>query len=227
MFYYISKKTNISNLLDARNTFRGLLNFLFLRTFSSKLRRRNRLQFNAKSAPMTKIVTTSRERMYIECLVFVDTNCHRYFSAPNIKDHLSIDPPKIVVCADKMSSALEIREVLTHEMIHAFDHCVRRRDLTAVSELACSEIRAAREAECKASFDDGLGEVCGILGIDPSQNIRKTNGLSRLENICQWYQKRCVRRCAGKSIRPLFPDTADTAINSMFESCFRDHEPEI
>jgi inner membrane protease ATP23 len=62
-----------------------------------------------------------------------------YFEAP---------PAGIALCANRLGSSDAIEEVLVHELVHAYDHCVTGVDLTNSHELAHSEVRAAREAEC-------------------------------------------------------------------------------
>tara|TARA_B110000208_G_scaffold111980_1_gene138054 strand:+ start:357 stop:896 length:540 start_codon:yes stop_codon:yes gene_type:complete len=55
----------------------------------------------------------------------------------------------ITMCANRMRSAAEVREALTHELVHAYDWHVRGAQTLATCEgLACSEVRSHREAEC-------------------------------------------------------------------------------
>ena len=58
------------------------------------------------------------------------------------------DPLGIVLCSNRLSSQREIEEVLVHELVHIYDVHVRQMDLRDCKQLAYSEVRAAREAEC-------------------------------------------------------------------------------
>ena len=97
----------------------------------------------------------------------VEGQARAYLSGPN--------PVGVTLCANRLHSFLEAEEALRHEMIHAFDLCTTRLDLRKCHPLAYSEvgsitardppyrhpsclrltdvplsqIRAAREAECR------------------------------------------------------------------------------
>jgi hypothetical protein len=58
------------------------------------------------------------------------------------------DPLGIVLCSNRLGSQREIEEVLVHELVHIYDVHVRQMDLRDCKQLAYSEVRAAREAEC-------------------------------------------------------------------------------
>jgi len=62
------------------------------------------------------------------------------------------DPMSITLCANRLQSLEEVEEVLVHELIHVYDVRVRKGsdalDLRQCDQLAYSEVRAAREAEC-------------------------------------------------------------------------------
>lgn len=99
-----------------------------------------------------------------------------YFSAPHLEDTASAERPLVTLCANRLRDGAEVREALTHELVHAFDHCVARRDLTRAESLACSEVRAAREAECRDNFGGGPRELCKLLGVDPMANRKERAG---------------------------------------------------
>ena len=55
----------------------------------------------------------------------------------------------ITVCANRLRTAADVREALTHELVHAYDwHQRGAQSLASCEGLACSEVRAHREAEC-------------------------------------------------------------------------------
>eukprot|EP00978_Attheya_sp_CCMP212_P012236 scaffold30406_cov52-Attheya_sp.AAC.5 len=57
------------------------------------------------------------------------------------------NPLSIVVCANRIFSRSDMEQVLVHELIHVHDVRVLGMELRSCTELAYSEIRAAREAE--------------------------------------------------------------------------------
>lgn len=79
----------------------------------------------------------------------------------NLRRHISCEPCKgtlkggfdsknnqLFVCENSRLSYGEVGRVLTHELIHAFDHCTRDVDWSNPRHLACSEIRAANLTDC-------------------------------------------------------------------------------
>jgi hypothetical protein len=70
------------------------------------------------------------------------------------------EPLSIVLCSNRLSSQREIDEVLLHELIHIYDIKERKLDLTKCNQLAYSEVRAAREAECSNSLTTFTGRMC-------------------------------------------------------------------
>lgn len=72
-----------------------------------------------------------------------EAGARAFFSSP---------PSGITMCSNRLAGAPEVAEALTHELVHAVDFCRRKWDLGECDALACSEVRAAREAECKYSF---------------------------------------------------------------------------
>lgn len=59
------------------------------------------------------------------------------------------DPLSIVLCSNRLSSQREVEEVLVHELVHIYDVHSKKMDLRDCRQLAYSEVRAAREAECR------------------------------------------------------------------------------
>ena len=56
--------------------------------------------------------------------------------------------PTVVLCANRLAGDDDVEEALVHELVHAYDYVARGMDLTECPFLGCSEVRAAREAEC-------------------------------------------------------------------------------
>ena len=55
---------------------------------------------------------------------------------------------RIVLCADKIKTRQEFETVLTHELMHMFDHCSWNANFRSEEELTCSELRASAVGEC-------------------------------------------------------------------------------
>ncbi|XP_063783434.1 mitochondrial inner membrane protease ATP23 homolog isoform X3 [Pseudophryne corroboree] len=100
-----------------------------------------------------------------------------------------------------------MNRVVTHELIHAFDHCRAHVDwFTNVRHLACSEIRAAN-----------LSGDCSL-----------SNEISRFNFGLKQHHQACVRDRALRSIlavRQISRERAVQAVEDVFDSCFNDHEP--
>ena len=64
--------------------------------------------------------------------------------ATEVKPCLPPPPLQIVICHNHLGSQMEIDQALTHELIHAYDHCrAKNMDWSDCRQHACSEIRAA------------------------------------------------------------------------------------
>lgn len=87
-------------------------------------------------------------------------------------------PLQIVLCSNRLKPS-EVEEVVTHELVHAFDYTHSRCDFDSCEGLAYSEVRAARDAECAhvASFPIPL----------------------------PWFKSQCVRYHASRSTASIFP----------------------
>lgn len=69
-------------------------------------------------------------------------------------------PLSIVLCSNRLSfeNTEEMEQVLVHELMHVYDVRVNQLDLRACENLAYSEVRAAREAECAHAWL--AGSIC-------------------------------------------------------------------
>uniref|UniRef100_A0A4W2EBJ5 Mitochondrial inner membrane protease ATP23 n=2 Tax=Bos TaxID=9903 RepID=A0A4W2EBJ5_BOBOX len=115
--------------------------------------------------------------------------------------------PQIVLCQNNIRNQAHMNRVVTHELIHAFDHCRAHVNwFTNVRHLACSEVRAAN-----------LSGDCSFL-----------NEIFRLHFGLKQHHQTCVRDRAIRSIlavRNINKEVAQKAVDEVFESCFNDHEP--
>ena len=75
---------------------------------------------------------------------FLCSNCDLSRSGGFIPSH------GILLCQNRLLSKQHLEDTITHELIHAFDHCTTTIDWNDCRQLACSEIRAiSLSGECK------------------------------------------------------------------------------
>ncbi|KAK9808691.1 hypothetical protein WJX72_002015 [[Myrmecia] bisecta] len=116
-------------------------------------------------------------------------------------------PDGVVICHNKLTGQEQIEHALTHELIHAYDHCrVRNLEWTNCEHHACSEVRAASlSGDC--SWKQEL--MRGNYGIRSQHQV-------------------CVRRRAELSVA-MNPHCsgprAKLAVDTVFAKCFQDTEP--
>ncbi|XP_067420249.1 mitochondrial inner membrane protease ATP23 homolog isoform X2 [Emydura macquarii macquarii] len=114
---------------------------------------------------------------------------------------------QIVLCQNNIHQQSYMNRVVTHELIHSFDHCRAHVDwFSNVKHLACSEIRAAN-----------LSGDCSLV-----------NEMTRFKFGLKQHHQTCVRDRAIRSIlavRKVSKETAEKAVDEVFNSCFNDHEP--
>lgn len=88
-------------------------------------------------------------------MYFLSQNCQIKFQCcncdekENLRGYYQPSNGNITICSNFVSSAREVNEVTHHELVHAYDYCVKNvTDFRDCDQLACSEIRAASVAEC-------------------------------------------------------------------------------
>ena len=109
-------------------------------------------------------------------------------------------PISVVLCQNRLRGPHELQEALLHELVHVYDLQVGGANFGDVEQLAISEVRAAREAECAG-----------------------TGGRTHLNS---WMEKRCVRNCATRATSNIFPhDEASRAVEKHFEAAYADIHP--
>ncbi|XP_051886739.1 mitochondrial inner membrane protease ATP23 homolog isoform X2 [Pristis pectinata] len=138
-------------------------------------------------------------------------NKDRHFSCEDCDGTVSggfdAEISQIVLCQNNIHQQQHMNRVVTHELIHTFDHCRAHVDwFHNIKHLACSEIRAANlSGECTFG-----------------------NELSRFNFGLKQHHQKCVRERACRSIlavRKVSQETAKKAVDDVFDSCFNDHEP--
>ncbi|KAF6032635.1 XRCC6BP1 [Bugula neritina] len=114
---------------------------------------------------------------------------------------------QIVICSNNTKKNNTVCNVLSHELIHAFDDCRAKMDLSNIEHLACTEIRAANLMHCTkmTAISEGFANLWG-----KSQ------------------QQECVRWKARNSIlavRNVSKEEAEDAVDRVFDRCYPDLEP--
>mmetsp|Transcript_6884 Transcript_6884/g.10460 ORF Transcript_6884/g.10460 Transcript_6884/m.10460 type:complete len:316 (-) Transcript_6884:56-1003(-) len=164
----------------------------------------------------TSVNTTSRsrlrrrreeslEKLKIECRPCADIGPERGARA----FVMGPTPLSIVLCSNRLSldSTDEMEQVLVHELLHVFDVRVNRLDLQQCENLAYSEVRAAREAECHHTFNTATTTAAWSLLL-PGR---------------QYY---CIPHKAHRAVANLFPShEAKACLNTVFAAAMKDMEP--
>ncbi|XP_072598463.1 mitochondrial inner membrane protease ATP23 homolog isoform X1 [Vulpes vulpes] len=138
-------------------------------------------------------------------------NKERHFSCEdcngNVSGGFDASTSQIVLCQNNIRNEAHMNRVVTHELVHAFDHCRAHVNwFTDVRHLACSEVRAAN-----------LSGDCSLV-----------NEIFRLHFGLKRHHQTCVRDRAILSIlavRNISKEVAQKAVDEVFESCFNDQEP--
>lgn len=117
-------------------------------------------------------------------------------------------PDGVVICHNHLASQEEINHALTHELIHAYDHC-RAKDLDWLNcaHHACSEIRAAS------------------LSGDCSFKMELLRGNLALRGQHQKCVKRRAELSVGMNPHCARPGQAKQAVEKVFDACFQDTAP--
>lgn len=70
-------------------------------------------------------------------------------------------PLSVIVCHNRVDAErAEVEEILTHELVHLYDVQTLKLDLQECENLAYSEVRAAKAAECRDSWHPQLQSYC-------------------------------------------------------------------
>jgi inner membrane protease ATP23 len=117
---------------------------------------------------------------------------------------------RITLCENRIRDADDVKATMTHELVHAYDHCRANIDFNDCAQLACTEIRATNlSGDCSFS------------------NERKRFGtLTALSSGIYDHHKACVRRratlCVKSNPRCGAPQAA---VDKVFDRCYNDTEP--
>uniref|UniRef100_A0A1A8KGC3 Mitochondrial inner membrane protease ATP23 n=1 Tax=Nothobranchius kuhntae TaxID=321403 RepID=A0A1A8KGC3_NOTKU len=163
------------------------------------------LQVAMETSPYAKLLLSAMNNS--GCKVSKD----RHFSCEDCDGSVSggfdAASSQVVLCQNNIHQQAHMNRVVTHELIHAFDHCRAHVDwFNNFRHLACSEIRAAN-----------LSGDCSF-----------TNEASRFNLGLKEHHQECVRGRALRSIlavRKISREEAQKIVDEVFDSCFNDHAP--
>ena len=119
-------------------------------------------QIQLCEARLKRVMQTERPRTLISailgggCTALKGEDCARCRICPagmsNVTGYYRANKQNITICAEKLPSEREIERTLTHELIHAYDHCRKSMRVPFVGRqapwaltcptVACSEVRA-------------------------------------------------------------------------------------
>ncbi|KAK3911085.1 Mitochondrial inner membrane protease ATP23-like protein [Frankliniella fusca] len=120
---------------------------------------------------------------------------------------------QVVVCQNNVVREDIMATIVTHELIHMFDHCVNNTDFKKPEHLACTEIRAINLTSCSLldSFWSGYVSLVDLI----KSNYGKVHAT-------------CVKERALNSVLAaslLSEDEARSVIDRVFPFCYPDLEP--
>lgn len=114
----------------------------------------------------------------------------------------------ILLCSNWIRDKWQLEDILTHELVHAYDYLKFQVDLSNLKHHACTEIRASM-----------LSGECRVMN-----EIRKTG----LADFSKKFQA-CVKRRAVLSVSANpnceSKEMAEVAVNTVWNSCFNDTRP--
>ena len=128
---------------------------------------------------------------------------------PEVQATGTFDPEiGVTLCQNWLDNGLQAEDTISHELIHAYDHCRVKFDRLNCKHQACSEIRAANlSGDCKWSREVFRGNYGKVLG----------------------QHQNCVKRRAALSLKsnPACKDCKeiDKLIEEVFPVCFSDTAP--
>ncbi|XP_072235221.1 mitochondrial inner membrane protease ATP23 homolog [Leuresthes tenuis] len=163
------------------------------------------LQFSIETSPYAKLLLSAMKSSGCE------VSKKRHFSCEDCDGTVSggfdATSSQIVLCQNNIHQQSHMNRVVTHELIHAFDHCRANVDwFNNFRHLACSEIRAANlSGDCSFSSE-----------------------VSRFNFGLKQHQQECVRGRALRSIlavRKISREEAEKIVDEVFDSCFNDLAP--
>jgi Peptidase M76 family len=116
----------------------------------------------------------------------------------------------------------EMEEILTHELVHVYDVRKLQLDLRDCENLAYSEVRAAREAECQRLGASVAASLASSGSIGTGGGLWRSSSSSPLYNNPH---EACVRTKALTATHNLFPSRGQTCLQRVFDKAMKDKRP--
>ncbi|KAK9480581.1 Atp23p [Lipomyces japonicus] len=113
----------------------------------------------------------------------------------------------IMLCQNNLYTRSQVEDVISHELIHAYDEMKFHVDWLNLKHQACSEIRAS-----------SLSGECRIL----NEFMKGYGGFTRHHQAC--VRRRAVTSVMGNPNCKTRQD-AERAVDQVFDSCFNDTRP--
>ncbi|XP_019370173.1 PREDICTED: mitochondrial inner membrane protease ATP23 homolog [Gavialis gangeticus] len=173
--------------------------------FPEHKRCRARLQLALETSPYAKLLLDAMKQS--GCTAFKERHFVCETCDKRAVGGFDAATSQIVLCQNNIHRQSLMNRVVTHELIHAFDHCRAHVNwLGNVKHVACSEVRAAN-----------LSGDCSLM-----------NEITRFKFGLKGHHQTCVRDRAVRSIlavRNVSKETAEKAVDEVFDTCFNDQEP--
>ena len=147
-------------------------------------------------------------------------------------------PLSIVVCqnrirpaaASTLSSMQEMDEIVTHELIHIYDVRWLKLNLLQCADLAYSEIRAARAAEC-ASYHPSRNSHASLAATSPAAQKQpppqpfadcvRTRATTATQNLFHRQAPRCIQQVFAQAMADDRPHAASNEDKSSSTTSFQ------
>jgi len=185
----------------SRNSFPGTSGDVTSKKHTKCLKRVGK---SCKSDPYVKFMVNALERLGCNFAIEKHVACEP--CGDKVIGGFDPDKKQIVMCENNIANQSIMNQVMTHELIHAFDVCRVRYEKDNLRHLACTEIRAANlSGDCFFSRE-----------------------VSRLKLGFKAHHQKCVKERAVKSmlcVRDISEEQAKNIVDSVFEPCFKDTEP--
>ncbi|XP_028401908.1 mitochondrial inner membrane protease ATP23 homolog [Dendronephthya gigantea] len=160
---------------------------------------------SCRKAPYVKFMLDAMKKM--GCNVDIGKHIVCEPCGENVLGGFDFRRKQVVLCENVIYSQSCMNDVLTHELIHAYDFARVKYEADNLRHLACTEIRAAN-----------LSGDCFFW----------KEFFSRFNFGWKSHQKECAKNRAVKSIlcvSDVSREKAEDIVSSVFEECYKDTEP--
>ena len=130
------------------------------------------------------------------------------------------DPLSIVACTNRLerNNRQEMNEILTHELLHAYDVSKLRLEFRDCESAAYSEVRAAREAECYVATNTNTSST--------STSSSASNKARRfLLQSPKFLTDFCIKQKAIAATQNVFPTQGRTCVTKVMNAAMADPRP--